>query len=84
MLKVKLPLPKELFPDPPDRPAEADLSEWEANPVTELVLRRLKREAYSKARSTLHKDGEEVFSAEDALSVIDKALKEIRSEKGDG
>lgn len=78
MLRIRLPLPAQMFPDPQDRPTEADLSELEDNPAFLLVVARLQAATYKALSKSSDSETKEEI---DALGIIDRTLSEIRAQK---
>lgn len=85
MLRVKYPQPKDQFPDPEEFPTPEDLAEWESNPVSHLLVQRLRRAAAKASQFSSESEYEflsEALKSEGlrkALEVIETALKNVRN-----
>lgn len=77
-MRIRLPKPQEMFPDPRDRPTLADLQALQDNPMFLLLLARLQQAEY-KARSKQASDDEEIEM--NALAIIERAVREVSTRK---
>lgn len=88
--RIRLPLPQDFSPDPQDLPSRADLQEWLDNPMSALILARLRREAYRPRESSSESQWgylRESLRAEGinaALTIIDRACNEVSSKSDEG